>query len=96
MVIVMNRIPVAQGREREFEETFAGRDRAVDQMPGFVEMQVWRPTEGRIYIVMTRWQSREDFQRWTESEAFMSAHRKSTPVPAENRPTLEIYEVFIQ
>lgn len=94
MIIVMNRIPVAEGREQDFEETFMTRDRAVDQMPGFIDMQVLRPAEGRTYVVLTRWQSRDAFQRWTESEAFTSAHRKQNPGLAEARPTLEIYEVF--
>jgi heme-degrading monooxygenase HmoA len=94
MVVVMNRIPVAEGRESEFEQTFAARDRAVDQMPGFVDLQVLRPSEGRTYVVMTRWRSREAFDAWTKSEAFISAHRKQSPGLAEGRPTLEIYEVL--
>jgi heme-degrading monooxygenase HmoA len=96
MIVVMNRIPVAEGRELEFEKTFTGRDRAVDQMPGFLDLQVLRPVEGRVYIVMTRWKSREAFEQWTQSEAFISAHRKQSPDVAENRPTLEIYEVFTE
>jgi heme-degrading monooxygenase HmoA len=96
MVIVMNRIPVAEGREQEFEKTFMERDRAVDRMPGFIDMQVLRPSEGRTYVVLTRWKSREAFRQWTESEAFISAHRKQSPGLAESRPTLEIYEVFTE
>ena len=96
MIIVMNRIPVAEGRESDFEKTFTERDRAVDLMPGFVDLQVLRPTEGRTYVVMTRWKSREDFDQWTKSEAFIAAHRKQSPGLAESRPTLEIYEVFTQ
>ena len=57
MFVVMNRITVAEGRESDFEKTFTERDRAVDQMPGFVDMQVLRPVEGRTYIVLTRWKS---------------------------------------
>ena len=94
MVVVMNRIPVAEGREQDFEKTFMERDRAVDRMPGFIDMQVLRPAEGRTYVVLTRWKSRESFQQWTESEAFISAHRKQSPGLAAERPVLEIYEVF--
>jgi heme-degrading monooxygenase HmoA len=94
MVIVMNRIPVAEGREQDFERTLTGRDRAVDKMPGFIDMQVLRPTEGRTYVVLTRWQSQEAFKAWTSSEAFIAAHRKQTPGLAEGRPSLEVYEVF--
>jgi heme-degrading monooxygenase HmoA len=96
MIIVMNRIPVAEGREADFEKTFTGRDRAVDRMPGFVDMQVLRPAEGRTYVVLTRWKSREAFDQWTQSEAFISAHRKQSPGLAESRPNLEIYEAFTE
>jgi heme-degrading monooxygenase HmoA len=96
MIIVMNRIPVTEGREADFEKTFTERDRAVDLMPGFVDMQVLRPTEGRTYVVLTRWKSRQAFDDWTQSEAFISAHRKQSPGLAESRPTLEIYEVFTE
>ncbi|HYE65922.1 MAG TPA: antibiotic biosynthesis monooxygenase [Pyrinomonadaceae bacterium] len=96
MIVVMNRIPVAEGREQDFEHTFVGRDRAVDQMPGFIDLQVLRPAEGRTYVVMTRWKSRQDFQQWTESQAFIAAHRKQSPGLVESRPTLEIYEVFLE
>ena len=96
MIIVMNRIPVAEGREQDFEQTFKERDRAVDRTPGFIDMQVLRPAEGNTYIVLTRWKSREAFKQWTESQAFIAAHRKQTPGLAESRPTLEIYEVFTE
>lgn len=94
MLMVMNRIAVAKGREQEFEKTFTERDRAVDHMPGFIDMQVLRPAEGNLYVVLTRWKSREAFDAWTRSEAFISAHRKQSPGLAEGRPTLEIYECF--
>ena len=96
MIVVMNRIPVAEGHEQEFEQTFTGRDRAVDCMPGFIDLQVLRPAEGRTYVVMSRWKSREAFDQWTQSEAFITAHRKQSPGFAENQPTLEIYEVFTE
>jgi heme-degrading monooxygenase HmoA len=96
MIVVMNRIPVAEGREADFEKTFMERDSAVDLMPGFVDLQVLRPAEGRLYVVLTRWHSRADFERWTHSDAFVAAHRKQTPGLVESRPTLEIYEVFTQ
>jgi len=94
MIVVMNRITVAEGREEEFEQTFLNRDRAVDQMTGFIDLQVLRSSEGRTYIVMTRWNSREAFDTWTSSEAFLAAHKKPSPGFAETRPVLEIYEVL--
>ena len=94
MIVVMNRITVAEGREKDFEKTFEQRDRAVDSMSGFLNLEVLRPSEGSTYIVMSRWQTREDFDQWTRSEAFHAAHKKQTPGISQTRPTLEIYEIF--
>ena len=96
MIVVMNRISVAEGREQDFEKTFIERDRAVDKMAGFIDLQVLRPAEGRTYVVMTRWSSLDAFESWTKSETFLAAHRKQSPGLAESRPQLEIYEVFTQ
>jgi heme-degrading monooxygenase HmoA len=94
MIVVMNRITVAEGREKDFEQTFSVRDRAVDRMPGFLDMEVLCPPEGSTYIVMSRWKSREDFDRWTQSEVFLAAHKKQSPGVTATQPTLEIYEVL--
>ena len=94
MIVVMNRIHVTEGREAEFEETFNRQDRAVDLMPGFLDLQVLRPVEGRTYVVMTRWKSREAFDVWTQSEAFINAHRRQSPGLVDERPTLEIYDLL--
>lgn len=96
MIVVMNRITVAEGHEQDFEQTFVERDRAVDQTTGFIDLHVLRPAEGRTYIVMTRWTSREAFDAWTTSEAFLAAHRKQSPGLAESRSVLEIYDIFAQ
>lgn len=96
MFVAINRIPVAEGREQDFEKTFTERDRAVDQMPGFIDMQILRPVEGRTYVVLSRWKSRQAFQDWTQSAAFISAHRKQSPGLVESRPVLETYEVFTE
>jgi heme oxygenase (mycobilin-producing) len=96
MIVVMNRIHVAEGHEEDFEQTFTERDRAVDCMPGFIDLQVLRPAEGRTYVVMSRWKSRAAFDQWTQSEAFITAHRKQSPDLSDNQPTLEIYEVFTE
>ncbi len=94
MIVVMNRIPVAVGRVEDFERSFTERQSAVHLMPGFLEMQVLRPSEGRTYVVLTRWETYDAFQNWIQSEAFVASHQQQTPGLVEGRPALEIYEVF--
>ena len=98
MITVMNRIAVKPEYADQFEERFRDRARLVDEMPGFVSNQVLRPVNpDEPYIVLTLWNSREEFEAWTHSDAFIQGHARSGSLPKEafsgpNR--LEIHEVF--
>ncbi|MCG3182469.1 MAG: Heme-degrading monooxygenase HmoB [Planctomycetes bacterium] len=95
MFLVMNRFRVTPGREADFEEAFKGRARLVDQMPGFMAQDMLRPAgEEGVFISMTRWRSREDFEAWTRSEQFRQGHGKRHPGMFQGPPQLEMYEVF--
>ncbi len=99
MIIVTNRIPVAEGHEIDFEDRFKKRVHLVDGAPGFVRNEVHRPqpmkfdheTGGWVadpdkqgfYEVKTWWRSMEDFVAWTRSPAFGEAHK--------NRPPAEMF-----
>lgn len=104
MIVVTNRIPVAAGREAEFEERFKHRAHLVDQAPGFVRNEVHRPRPVKLdhasgtfvpdlereghYEVKTWWQSLEDFTAWTRSPAFAEAHRNRAPADLFRGPSV--------
>jgi len=95
MIVVTNRIPVAEGHEIDFEERFKNRVHLVDRSPGFVRNEVHRPrpvkfdpAAGRFvddpagegyYEVKTWWRSLADFEAWTKSPAFAEAHKNRAP-----------------
>jgi heme-degrading monooxygenase HmoA len=99
MIVVTNRIPVAEGHEIDFEDRFKRRIGLVDSSPGFVRNEVHRPRavkfdhetgawrddpEGEgYYEVKTWWRTFEDFVAWTKSESFREAH--------SNRPPKEMF-----
>lgn len=99
MITVMNRISVHPDHAAAFEERFRTRAGLVDQMPGFIRNEVLRPTqEGKPYIVLTYWESREAFEDWTNSEQFKQGHARSGSLPKEaftGPSVLEIHEVFL-
>ncbi len=74
VLVVSNLIPVAKGWEEDFERRWKQRKWSIAQSPGFIRTEVLRPMKGDHYVVMTYWRSKEDFERWTESQAFMEAH----------------------
>jgi heme-degrading monooxygenase HmoA len=83
MIAVSNRIQVAKGHEEEFEKRFEGRARLVENMAGFVRLEILRPLKSDYYVVLTHWQDEASFHAWTESAEFKEAHR--------NRPRAEIF-----
>jgi heme-degrading monooxygenase HmoA len=95
VIVVTNRIPVAQGHEIDFEDRFRKRVHLVDRSPGFIRNEVHRPkpmkfsheTGGWVedrdtqgyYEVKTWWRSLDDFVSWTTSPAFAEAHANRAP-----------------
>ncbi|TNF31805.1 MAG: antibiotic biosynthesis monooxygenase [Deltaproteobacteria bacterium] len=95
MIVVTNRIPVAEGHEIDFEDRFRRRVHLVDQSPGFIRNEVHRPrpmkfsheTGGFVpdpegegyYEVKTWWRTLEDFVAWTKGPAFAEAHKNRAP-----------------
>jgi heme-degrading monooxygenase HmoA len=74
---VMNIVSVPEDRRAEFERRFERRAQLVDNQPGFVRFLLLRPTQGDRYVVMTLWESKEDFERWVRSDAFRAGHAMS-------------------
>jgi heme-degrading monooxygenase HmoA len=95
MIVVTNRIPVADAYKIDFEDRFVHRAHLVDRAPGFVRNEVHRPRPMKFshetgtfveapekqgyYEVKTWWRSMEDFVAWTKSPAFAEAHANKAP-----------------
>jgi len=99
MFVVMNRIPVNPDYTEQFEERFTNRAGEVDKMPGFVRNQVLRPTNpDDPYVVLTVWNSKDDFEAWVNSDAFRKGHAQSGALPHEafrGRNKLEQFEIIL-
>lgn len=60
-----------------FEELFGSRAKQIDTMPGFVGMQVLRPSkEGDAYLIVSHWENEASFKAWTKSETFLEGHKR--------------------
>ena len=95
MIVVTNRMSIAEGHEIDFEDRFKNRVHLVDQAPGFIRNEIHRPRPMRFdhdsgrfveapeeegfYEVKTWWKSLEDFEAWTNSPAFAEAHKNKPP-----------------
>jgi len=101
MIMVANRIPVAESFGDQFEERFRKRAGLVDTMPGFIRWELLRPIKGDSYVVVTYWETQQDFENWTNSTEFKEGHaqRGADAAPREmfrGHPVLEIHEVIME
>lgn len=79
MIVSMFTVTIPPQAKEGFERSWQQRAHQVDSMPGFRGLEVLRDgnTSGR-YLVVTRWDTREDFDQWVNSPEFMGAHARGT------------------
>jgi len=100
MFIAMNRFRIAIGRESVFEDLWRRRDSQLEGVTGFREFHLLRgPTdeEATLFASHSVWASRQDFEAWTESEAFRKAHGQARAPEGTylSHPTFEGFEVVL-
>lgn len=77
MYIAMNRFRITPGREAEFIDIWKTRDSHLESVPGFKEFHLLQGESNGSYTLFSShsiWESAEDFENWTHSEAFRQAH----------------------
>ncbi len=81
MYAVTNRIKIEKGHGDEMEEVF-GKRGGVEKEPGFKSFELWKleaEEDHEVYLVVTRWESKGDFQNWTKSDSFKQSHAGPRP-----------------
>ena len=96
MFVAMNQFSVNEGRGADFEEQWRTRESYLQGFEGFVHFALLKGDEAGDYVSHTIWRSREDFLKWTQSEAFKKAHstRSSEGVFA-GHPRARFYDAVI-
>ena len=100
MFIAMNRFRIARGREDLFEQMWRERDSYLADVPGFREFHLLRgpaDDEATLFASHSVWESRADFEAWTESEAFRKAHAQARAPEGTHleHPRFEGFEVVL-
>lgn len=93
--VAINVLTVPPEMATELEKRFGARAGQVEQSDGFESFELLRPVEGTDnYLVYTRWESQEHFQKWTESQSFSQGHAQSSARgPAATGSQLWSFEV---
>lgn len=94
MYVVMNVLQVpAEGKDKMIE-LFGNSAENMKQVPGCLEFMFLNSTDEDKQIVYTKWESKEAFVAWTQSEAFRKAHdERRTRGTTATGSKLETYEV---
>jgi heme-degrading monooxygenase HmoA len=77
MYVAATHFKVVLGQELLFETLWRERESYLDAMPGYRGLFLMRgATEKNYtrYLSQFLWNTRDDFEAWTQSEAFIKAH----------------------
>lgn len=74
--VAINYISCKETYKHRFEELFASRAHAIDRIPGFIEMEVLKPTKDGEYLIVSHWESEQAFRSWTKSPEFLEGHQR--------------------
>ncbi len=100
MFIAMNRFKIKLGCEQEFIDIWEGRNSYLHTVPGFKEFHLLQGPSNDDFTLFSShatWETSEDFEAWTKSEAFRKAHANagSRQDIYLGPPQLECFEVVL-
>lgn len=75
MYVVMNVVSVKDENAEAFEAQFLNRESHLHKAEGFAGFELLRRDCEGEYIVLSRWESREAFENWRNSDLFKMSHR---------------------
>ena len=75
--VAINYISCTPEYIERFEQLFTTRAGEIDKLPGFRNMHVLKPQRpGEDYLIVSYWDTEEQFKAWTESEEFLKGHKR--------------------
>lgn len=75
--VAINYITCKEEYKERFEQLFSTRAKAIDRMPGFLEMEVLKPSGNEnVYLIISHWDSPDAFKNWTKSPEFIEGHKR--------------------
>ncbi|MCH7670352.1 MAG: antibiotic biosynthesis monooxygenase [Acidobacteria bacterium] len=93
-IVVINAVAVPPQAREGFEARFAARAAKVEDAAGFEGFELLRPAEGQDqYYVYTRWESRDAFNNWRNSQEFDKAHAPDSKAPVGTDSSVLHFEV---
>ena len=84
---------VIPGKEAEFEAGFLGVIDLLKTLPGHNESRMYQDIQAKgSYVIMSRWETKEAFQAFIQSEQFKAAVAWGKAEILRGRPSHKIYK----
>lgn len=95
MYIVMNELHVPKHAKQHLKERFAHSAENMKKVPGCLEfLFLDNENEDGKTVVFTKWESKEHYEAWLNSEAFKKAHEDRGPSPASGNEVFSYHVVY--
>ncbi len=76
MFLAISRFIVKNDKQDQVADAFRSRPHLVDEIEGFIDMEVYRPKgEEKEFWLLTRWRDEESFNVWHKSDAHHESHK---------------------
>ncbi|MEN6624463.1 MAG: antibiotic biosynthesis monooxygenase [Smithella sp.] len=92
--VIVQYPPIKAGKEEAFLDWFAWSNEVLSDMKGFIRRRLLKSSEGRDYVAVVEFESRENFIDMRASPIHNEANRLIEPL-LEGHPLPKFYEVMI-
>jgi heme oxygenase (mycobilin-producing) len=76
LFLAISRFKVKNDKHFEVSEAFKSRPHLVDKVEGFIDMEVYQPTDDdKEFWLLTRWTDEKKFHSWHNSDAHHASHK---------------------
>ncbi|MFA9557574.1 antibiotic biosynthesis monooxygenase [Evansella sp. AB-rgal1] len=76
MFVVFNELHVPKEGRQNVENRFSNSAEKMKEIPGCLDFMFLTPEDNDNYqIVLTKWETRESYEAWVNSDEFKEAHR---------------------
>jgi heme-degrading monooxygenase HmoA len=83
---------VIPGKESEFEQGFTQTLEHLKSQPGHVESHLYEDVQSKgSYLIISEWQTKQDFERFIQSDAFRKAVAWGKAEILRGRPRHKVY-----
>jgi len=97
MFVALSKFVVVRGEHTAVKDAFMHRPHLVDDVPGFVRMEVMNPVDHpEEFWLVTYWQDQHSWQQWHKSHNYKASH-KGIPKGLKLNPReteLRFFELF--